>query len=187
MYSKNIDTATQLSRDENRAIDQLVSLLEENDQTDLIDCVDIDKLLTNVDSDSEAQSLKPKSTLKNKSDQFPPLSTNQNMMAFLKLVSWDLKQISIKAQSKDNLTPLERQALQDLSKNYSLVVKPSDKAGNIVLMNNDQYITMCKKILNNENWYQSIPLNMIAKFSRKFYDLMDTAGRTGIITATTWK
>lgn len=139
--------------------------------------------MANVDIESNEKSVKPKSTLKKKSDQFPAPSYNPNVVAFLKLVSRDLNKISTKASCfKDSMTSLERQALQDLSKNWSLVVKPSGKGGNTVIMDNDRYTAMCRKILKNENWYRPIPVNMIEKFNTKFYDLVDTVGRKGLIT-----
>lgn len=42
----------QNSRKEDQVIKQLVSLLEENNQSDLIDCVDIEQLLSDVTADS---------------------------------------------------------------------------------------------------------------------------------------
>lgn len=185
MYDRNFNATSQLSREEDKTLEQLVSLLEENDKLDLIDCIDIDKLLADVDVVSNEKTIKPKSTLKKKSDQFPAPSSNPNAATFLKLVSRDLNKIPLKANPKDNMTHLEKQALKDSSKNYSLVIKPSDKGGNIVVMDNDQYVAMCNKILQNENWYRPIPTHMIESFNAKFYDLVDTAGTRGIITATT--
>lgn len=47
--------------------------------------------------------------------------------------------------SRGNLTDLEGQALTPLTNQHQLTIKPSDKGGNIVAMNNNQYETMCMK------------------------------------------
>lgn len=46
---------------------------------------------------------------------------------------------------------------------------------------------MCKKILLILNWYLEISVNAMSKFNTTFYDLVDTDGGNGTITATTWK
>lgn len=74
---------------------------------------------------------------------------------------------------RDNLTDLDRQALISLTSQHQLTIKPSDKGGNIVVMNNDQYSTMCMKILSNKDWYKLIPRPLIEKFDKEFYSLVD--------------
>lgn len=82
MYNKDINTLTQLSRKKDQIISQLVSLLEENDQSDLIGSVNIEQMLLDVSTVSTKHTSKPKSTLKTKSDQLPAPSSNLNIAAF---------------------------------------------------------------------------------------------------------
>lgn len=63
--------------------------------------------------------------------------------------------------------------------NASIVIKPSDKGGNVVLMDNQFYKSMCRKILNNKDWYRSIRL--IDQYNKKFYTTADQAYVGGII------
>lgn len=85
MYNKETNDPTQLSRDENKAVVELIFLLEESDQTDLIDCIDIEQLLQKCGG--QASVAEPfKYTLEKKSDRFPPPSPNLNAVAFLKLL-----------------------------------------------------------------------------------------------------
>lgn len=88
---------TDFTPSENRAIDQLVSLLEENDTTDLIDCIDIPQVLslshkavvgTTKDTSSGSK-------LKKKSSLFPPPSSNPNIATFLRLVNGEIDKLHV--------------------------------------------------------------------------------------------
>lgn len=77
-----------------------------------------------------------KSSFKKKTDIYPAPSSNFNLAVFLKLVSRDIQALKIKSPS-DNLTPGERKALTDLTNQMEITVKPSDKGGNTVIMDNE--------------------------------------------------
>lgn len=61
------------SRKENQAIEDLVSLLEDQEQKDLIDSIDIESLLA---MHTIPTSIQGKSVLKKKSNKFPSLNSN---------------------------------------------------------------------------------------------------------------
>lgn len=67
----------------------------------------------------------------------------------------------------------EHASLGSLKKEHSLTIKPFDKGGNIVIMTNEQYATMCQKVINNKSWYRPISKSVIDKFNDAFYDLID--------------
>lgn len=71
-----------------------------------------------------------------------------------------------------NLSMEEQQTLHNLSANPTITIKPSDKRGNIVILDNDQYIHMCNKILNNKSWYSRVTTTKIDKFKQGFYQLV---------------
>lgn len=50
-----------------------------------------------------------------------------------------------------NLNDAEIQALKQLSSNKMITIKPADNGGNIVLLNNVQYIAICNEILKNQD------------------------------------
>lgn len=104
MYNKwEQNPIPQINKDKQRAIDQLMSLLEESDQTDFIGCIDVEKILQICCQTPD----KPSSTvflLKKKSDWFPPPSSKPNVVAFLKLVSRDIEKLPIQSKHKNNLT-----------------------------------------------------------------------------------
>lgn len=82
---------TDPSPNEAKALDQLISLLEESDQSDLIDRVDLNKLLAPTDKyTSSEKDASVGSQLIKKSDKFPAPSLNANVAAFLKLINKDL-------------------------------------------------------------------------------------------------
>lgn len=86
----------------------------------------------------------------------------------------------------DNLTDLDRQALTSVTNQHQSTIKRSDKGGNIVVMNSDQYRTMCMKILSNKDWYKLIPRLLIEKFDKEFYSLVDSAYLYNTINKQTW-
>lgn len=64
-----------------------------------------------------------------------------------------MKRMPLTKCNPNNLT-FEENAQNFLRKNSSIVVKPSDKGGNVVIMDNQDYVLMCLNILNNKNWYK---------------------------------
>ena len=61
-----------------------------------------------------------------------------------------------KTSSKDNLSHGERQALLDLRNNKSIVIKPADKGGAIVILNRTDYITEGERHLNDNITYKKL-------------------------------
>ena len=53
----------------------------------------------------------------------------------------------------DNLTRKERTALNNLSKNHSIVIKPADKGSSIVIQDKQNYIKEAERQLNNPQHY----------------------------------
>ena len=61
---------------------------------------------------------------------------------------------SPKFSSKDNLSHGERQTLLDLRNNKSIVIKPADKGGAIVILNRTDYITKDESHLSDTITYE---------------------------------
>lgn len=180
---------TDLIPSENRAIDQLVSLLEESDTADLIDRIALPQVLS-LSQEAIAGTTKDTpsgSKLKKKSSLFPPPSSNPNIAAFLWLVDGDIDKLHVNHPRITNISFSEKQALKFLSDNISVIIKPGDKGGNIVLMDNIQYVAMCSKIKKNKNWYRKIAPYIVQKFNLEYYQLVDQAYSNNIINKTTWE
>lgn len=81
-------------------------------------------------------------------------------MTFLFMVTDSLEKLEksniIKRQSltNQNLTQDEMLALKNLEKDTSIVIKPADKCGNLVVMDHQQYRSMCLTILLDERGYK---------------------------------
>lgn len=85
---------------------------------------------------------------------------------------------------EDNLPTHQRRALMGLQNRKDLTIKPSDKGGNVVVMDTEHYKTLCLQILNNRNWYKRVPLSRFDDFAREFYDLINDARERGIVNNT---
>lgn len=125
--------------------------------------------------------------VKKSSDKFPALGLNPNVLAFVRLTTNEIKNIKIKQNTSCNLSVLEHQTLQNLSSNSTITIKPSDKGGNIVVLDNEQYIQMCMKILNNRIWYSPVTTTKIDKLEQECYQLVDAAFYHTLISKNEWE
>ena len=57
---------------------------------------------------------------------------------------------------KSNLTTVERNSLQNLKRNKSIVIKPADKGSATVVMNKTAYLAEAYRQLNNERYYRKL-------------------------------
>ena len=185
LYSKIKDqghpTTTQRHADD---MDVLLSLCDEVEFSDSNEMLDLEDLLS---ESSVINAPEPTSNrFKNKSDKFPPLQTNSNLAAFVRLTTTEIKKLHKKRNTRQ-LTLESNTALDNLKNCLQLTIKPSDKGGNIVIQTNDQYKAMCLKILSNGDWYIPISKSVIIKFETEFYALVDGAFSQGVVNQDTWE
>ncbi|KAM4012917.1 LOW QUALITY PROTEIN: bactericidal permeability-increasing protein-like [Anomaloglossus baeobatrachus] len=74
-----------------------------------------------------------------------------------KLVTKDLEKVNPINKRHDNLTFEERRVLENLSQNKNLILKPSDKGGNLVILSHDIYKKMCTDLLSDKKTYVILP------------------------------
>lgn len=86
-----------------------------------------------------------------------------------------------------NLSTEQLAALHNLSTNQEIVIKPSDKRENVVLMDIGQYIQMCLCILENCEWYKLIPEHVATRFWEEFFLILLEEHQTGIINKETYE
>lgn len=141
LYAKRTQS-DQLTARGKKALDDLISLLEDQENKDLIDQVDIGALL-NEQTKTDMNITRGSSALKKKSNKFPSPSLNPNLGAFLAMTTQEIRRLKLKVPSQDTLSQMEEEALKTLTNQHQLTIKPSDNGGNIVVMNNSQYKTMC--------------------------------------------
>lgn len=62
-----------------------------------------------------------------------------------------------------------------------IIIKPSDKGGNVVVMDKNAYISMCYKILENQDWYQQVPHDKLTVARPQYLSIIDRAHQQGLI------
>lgn len=155
---ENIDTTdwASFSMREFKALRHLTLLFQESNSLDLIDQIDLETLLSTANESTENSTTR----FKKPSAKFPPLNLNPSIEIFVKQTLRDLLKLQHNRNVRSqNLTVEESQALNSLCNNTKITIKPSDKGGNVVLMNNEDYVRMCQNILDNGEWYKTIPLD----------------------------
>lgn len=83
----------------------------------------------------------------------------------------------------DNLTVNERRAIQTLRSDSSIIIKPADKGGSIVIMNRNAYIAEAHRQLYDCKYYSRIPapISHISTFA--INSILDDMHSAGYITA----
>lgn len=158
-------------------------LFQENSTIYLIDQIDLNKILEDINKST----LNPTTFFKKLLTKFPPPNINPNVAIFLKQTIRDICKLPLKKNNPTNLTVKENKALDNLHKNKSIIIKASDKGGNVFIMKNSHYKCMCLRILNISSWYKSIPLARINRFNNEFYMLVDQAYGEGTISKDLWE
>lgn len=80
---------------------------------------------------------KPK--LRNKSQTFSSINLNPNISLFHKQVSKEFQKLGSNKKTMRNLTKKQVKALKDLELYDHFIIKPSDKGGNVVVMDKNFY------------------------------------------------
>ncbi|XP_073448827.1 uncharacterized protein [Aquarana catesbeiana] len=118
---------------------------------------------------------------KAKSQKFPNLQTCPAVWAFLKQTTKQIEGMQFPKRTINNLSLAQQSALKNLMEKEDLVIKPSDKGGNVVLMNREDYINMCLHILNNQEWYQQVPAQKLIEARSNYLTIIDQAYQQGLI------
>lgn len=127
-------------------------------------------------------SLKPKSTFT------PSLSQYTSIDTFINLVTNDLKKIRSRPDQKfSNLTKGEVRALDTLMTNKNIICKPSDKGGNVVIMDRIQYQKMVLALLNDTATYKILDSNPTQKFLDELKSVLNEAKDASLITQEEFK
>lgn len=109
---------------------------------------------------------------KNKSRKFPSFS-NSNLKSFVDRTTENIQKLHQKS-NKSNLTSTQRLALKRIKARQDKIIKPSDKAGNLVIQTTEDYMAMCHKILEDPNFmdprfptgiFQNHRWNFLQKFN----------------------
>lgn len=74
-----------------------------------------------------------------------------------------------------NLTEAQRTALLSLQTNDNIVIKPSDKGGNLVIQDKLHYESMVLALLNNKEWYRRVSETHLKHTTLRYQDLIGSA------------
>ena len=123
------------------------------------------------------------SLVRNKSKFKPQPNRDKHLDDFIKCLQSSArrndKSSNTGAHIKDNINRLEREAINNLATDNSIVIKEADKGGAIVIMDKEHYKEMVLNQLTDDQFYQELPSNddgktmrKIKKFTSKYTDIL---------------
>lgn len=117
--------------------------------------------------------------LKNLSTKMPPVGDISVIDVFEEAV---LKYLAcLRVHSKPNCTQTELEVIKSLENEKELIVKPSDKGGNTVILDRDQYLSMCKRLLDDKTCYEGLPRDPTEMFQKELLGILETSKRNELI------
>ncbi|PIO33735.1 hypothetical protein AB205_0155560 [Aquarana catesbeiana] len=122
-----------------------------------------------------------------KSHTFPTLQGNPSVWAFTQQVTNEIRKSKWKGLTQSNLTPAQKEALISLQQEMHLIIKPSDKEGNLIVMENSQYESMVMRLLQNRKWYRKIPESHVNYTVTRYRQLLSSASYQGLINNKMWE
>ncbi|CAJ0923568.1 unnamed protein product [Ranitomeya imitator] len=139
------------------------------------------QVLEELASEADASKLFPKHLLP-KSKRFPQINSVPAIDFFVQLVMKDVEMIP-ETISRDNLNLEERRALKELKDLKEVIIKPSDKGGNIVVWSVKAYEREMMRQLKDSSCYRKLTFNPLSKFRLELFDLLELAVSNGILTS----
>ena len=100
---------------------------------------------------------------------------SEGLLHFIQNITNDLKTNLRKNENKfwNNLDTNQRKALLDLANDASIMIKPADKGGAIVIMNSNDYSEACFNSLLNTDFYEELPNDANPEYKAKINDKID--------------
>ena len=121
-----------------------------------------------------------------KSDWKPPVQPSVALETFLEEVKFELTRTEL-IKPKDNISMGERQALKELSRNKSIILKKSDKGSTTVLMSRQDKLNEGQVLLNDLNNYRPLEKPMVETTAKKVQQLIKSLLSEGHIDKMTAK
>ncbi|XP_075684194.1 uncharacterized protein LOC142652437 [Rhinoderma darwinii] len=117
----------------------------------------------------------PFTTLRVPSTKFAPLNDNTPIDVFVKVVEDQLRLLDRSRPSGFNTTQDEMVALRSLKGDDTIIIKPSDKGGNVVVMDRTRYSMMCYQILNDHQCYKVLESDPSMSFRNQLKCILSSA------------
>ena len=115
---------------------------------------------------------------RSKSYFMPPGNANSSIDTYCMLVTHDIDQLLKEKDHKhekysQNLTKVQRQALNELKSDPSRTVKCCDKGGGICVLDTTDYVNECQKQLSDGKFYKQLPSDPTNTFMNEQLALLD--------------
>ena len=107
--------------------------------------------------------------------KFNPGCENPSIQTFCRVVEKDILETYKTNLSHSNMNPEEKLAIQELSRDNDIIIKPADKGGAIVVQNMADYKKEAYRQLNDEHFYRKLKMNPTSDFQKKILDVTDGA------------
>ncbi|XP_075180996.1 uncharacterized protein LOC142251834 [Anomaloglossus baeobatrachus] len=125
----------------------------------------------------------PFTTLRNKISNTPPVLGDLSAKdIFEELVTNDLRKLAVtNVFARFNLSKMDIQALKGLENDDHIVIKPSDKSGNVVVMDTAWYVDLCLALLGDRDGYEVLPRNPTKMYFEELKVIIDEGLTLGVI------
>lgn len=126
----------------------------------------------------------PPTKFRGKSTFIPPKNRNASIETYCRLVQTDMSKVFQNKRNykvHDNLTKEERKALDELKRDNTIVVKPADKGGGVVLLNVKDYELEINRQLDNTLFYKKLKSNPTETFKKEIHDVLQCLFERGEI------
>ncbi|XP_071993373.1 uncharacterized protein [Engystomops pustulosus] len=120
----------------------------------------------------------------NRSTFCPPLPAGSSIDIFYEQVCRDVKSL-IYPTSNPNLSMAEWKALQKLKRDKSLVIKPADKGGNIVVMSKEYYVEEAERQLHDTSTYVKLSSDPTFKYISQLRTILRRAVENKVLSTKT--
>lgn len=122
---------------------------------------------------------------RSKSYFVPPANRNHSIETYCRLVEKDVAHLLKNKQdfkSFHNLSKDEKQALLDLQSDTSVLIRPADKGGSVVLMDRTAYVNECHRQLLDNTFYKKLRSDPTSQFQNTIFTVLDGYLNSGQIT-----
>lgn len=107
---------------------------------------------------------------------FIPAVCHPLIDTFHKLVLHDIRRLDFSnSTNRSNLSAVERRTLNNLLKDPTIIIKPADKGGGLVVMNKEDYIMEVKRQLNDQECYKILDQDPTFTFKKQVENILQMA------------
>lgn len=112
------------------------------------------------------------------------MNRNSSFETYCRLVEHDVEALFSDKKTRrryDNLSKEERDALFDLKTDRTIIIKPADKRGAIVIQNVNDYVRECERQRSDLDFYEKLSEEPTQIFKKQIYADLDSMLQSGEI------